>query len=161
MPQMAVEIERKFLVTSEQWREATPVLYCQGYLNSETNRTIRVRIGGDRAFLTIKGPTIGASRDEFEYEIPVDDATKIMEMAEKPLIKKYRRVIPFEGMDWEVDEFLDENSGLVIAEVELQSESQPIVLPPWVGEEVTYDRRYFNSYLVKHPFKTWENNRNS
>lgn len=152
---MAVEIERKFLVVGTQWRDIKPVHYCQGYLNRDKNRTVRIRLAGDRGFITIKGKSTGASRTEFEYSIPCEDARQLLAMCDGPLIEKNRRVIEFAGMNWEIDEFLGENAGLIIAEVELQSEDQSIEIPDWIGTEVTDDPRYFNSNLSKHPFTTW------
>lgn len=152
---MAIEIERKFLVVGEQWRTAKSRLYCQGYLNRDSKRTVRVRIAGDRAFLTIKGPTVGASRSEFEYEIPVDDAVQMLPLCEQPLIEKNRYIVEHAGLTWEVDEFLGSNAGLVVAEVELESESQPVELPDWIGQEVTGDSKYYNSRLSQNPFSEW------
>lgn len=152
---MAIEIERKFLVNGDNWRDATAVYYSQGYLNRDKSRTVRVRIAGDQAFLTIKGVTQGASRAEFEYPIPAIDAKALLAMCEQPLIEKYRRKISHAGFVWEVDEFLGENLGLVVAEIELPSENTAFEKPDWVGQEVTQDERYFNSNLSKRPFSTW------
>jgi adenylate cyclase len=152
---MGIEIERKFLVTGSDWRNAEPKYYCQGYLNRDKHRTVRVRIAGDSGFLTIKGLAIGASRPEFEYAIPLDDAKELLELCEGRIVEKHRRVIAHAGLNWEVDEFLGENEGLVIAEVELTSEDQEIDLPQWVGADVTDDRRYFNSNLSTTPYKMW------
>lgn len=152
---MGKEIERKFLTTSDQWQDATPTYYCQGYLNRDKQRTVRVRIAGDKAMLTVKGITTGASRDEFEYDIPVDDAKQMLAICEQPLIEKNRRIVHYDGLDWEVDEFLGLNEGLVVAEVELDSEDQVFQSPSWVGEEVTNDPRYFNSSLSSNPYTKW------
>ena len=152
---MAIEIERKFLVVGDEWRSAPPIYFCQGYLSSHKERTVRVRIADDRGFMTIKGKSTGASRIEFEYDIPVTDAKQLLLLCEYPLIEKYRRKINHAGMDWEIDEFLGDNLGLVVAEVELETEDQPFVKPAWVGQEVTHDARYLNSNLVSHPFKGW------
>lgn len=152
---MAVEIERKFLVRGDAWRNAPVVFYSQGYLNRDKARTVRVRIAGEEAFLTIKGTSVGARRAEFEYPIPVWDARELLAMCEQPLIEKNRRKILHEGFIWEVDEFLGENLGLVVAEVELPSEDSVFAKPDWVGEEVTEDARYFNSNLSRHPFICW------
>jgi adenylate cyclase len=152
---MAVEIERKFLVTGDAWRQATGVRFSQGYLNRDKARTVRVRLAADKAFLTIKGVTHGASRAEFEYQIPLADGAQLLALCEGPLIEKVRRVVPHDGHTWEVDEFLGENSGLVVAEIELRSEDQAFSRPPWLGEEVTHDARYFNSSLATHPFSRW------
>ncbi|HCY63320.1 MAG TPA: adenylate cyclase [Oxalobacteraceae bacterium] len=154
---MAIEIERKFLVTGDAWkRAAVGVLYRQGYLSTDKARTVRVRIAGERAFITIKGMAIGIARPEFEYEIPPDDAAAMLDgLCLKPLIEKRRYTLECKGMRWEVDEFLGENLGLVVAEVELDSADQAIELPEWIGLEVTDDARYFNSSLIAHPFKLW------
>lgn len=152
---MAVEIERKFLVTGDAWRDAPAVFYSQGYLNRDKQRTVRVRIAGEDAFLTVKGQSAGASRAEFEYPIPLWDARDLLALCEQPLVEKYRRKIVYEGFVWEVDEFLGENQGLVVAEIELPSEDTRFSIPDWVGEEVTSDVRYFNSNLAQHPFTRW------
>lgn len=156
---MAIEIERKFLVVGTEWETATPTYYCQGYLNHDKNRTVRVRIAGQAAFLTIKGLSEGASRPEFEYPIPVDDAKQLLPLCEQPLIEKNRRIIEHAGMRWEVDEFFGENQGLVVAEIELDSEEQQFELPTWAGEEVTEDARYYNSSLAQRPYSQWKDDR--
>ena len=152
---MATEIERKFLVQGTQWRNDTGVRFSQGYLNRDKERTVRVRLAGRKAFLTIKGVTRGPSRTEFEYEIPMEDAEQLLKLCDGPIIEKTRYRIVHQGATWEVDEFLGENAGLVIAEIELTSEDQPFSRPPWLGEEVTHDRRYYNSNLAGHPYSQW------
>ncbi len=152
---MAIEIERKFLVIGDAWRDAPATYYSQGYLNRAKERTVRVRIAAEEAFLTIKGKSVGASRAEFEYPIPIWDAREMLGLCEQPLIEKYRRKILHEGFIWEVDEFLGENLGLVVAEIELPAEDTPFGLPEWVGEEVTSDARYFNCSLAQHPYIRW------
>ncbi len=152
---MGVEIERKFLVTGDAWRNAEPVYYCQGYLNRDKHRTVRVRIAGDRGLLTIKGLASGSRRSEYEYSIPIDDAKEMLGLSDGPVVEKYRRVIEHAGLMWEVDEFLGDNEGLVVAEVELESEDQTVDIPDWVGSEVTNDARYFNSNLAAKPYKLW------
>jgi CYTH domain-containing protein len=152
---VGIEIERKFLVRGVEWRESPGLRLSQGYLNRAPDRTVRVRIAGERAFLTIKGSTTGASRAEFEYEIPLADGGALLKMCEQPVIDKIRRVIVHENETWEVDEFLGENAGLVVAEIELQSEDQAITRPSWLGEEVTHDPRYFNSNLSLRPYTQW------
>lgn len=149
---MAVEIERKFLVQGDSWREAPAVYYSQGYLSRAKERTVRVRIAGEEAFLTIKGISAGASRAEFEYPIPLWDARELLALCEQPLIEKYRRKILYEGFVWEVDEFLGENQGLVVAEIELPAENTQFEKPEWAGREVTEDSRYFNSNLSLNPY---------
>ncbi len=154
---MGKEIERKFLVKGEEWKAAAKgTVYRQGYLSSAKERVVRVRTIESKGFLTIKGITRGVSRAEFEYEISAEDAAIMLDdMCEKPLIEKKRYKIPFGGLVFEVDEFFGENAGLVVAEVELKDEKQKITLPPWVGEEVSGDPRYFNSNLIKHPYSRW------
>lgn len=152
---MATEIERKFLVQGTPWREGTGTRICQGYLNRDQERTVRVRIAGDQAFLTIKGVTQGATRKEFEYGIPTADAEQLLKLSDGPMIEKNRYVIAHDGCQWEVDEFLGENAGLVMAELELSSEQQSFSRPPWLGIEVTHDRRYYNSCLATQPYRLW------
>ena len=152
---MATEIERKFLVQGTQWRNDTGVRFSQGYLNRDKERTVRVRLAGRKAFLTIKGVTRGPSRTEFEYEIPMEDAEQLLKLCDGPIIEKTRYRIVHQGSTWEVDEFLGENAGLVMAEIELTSEDQPFSRPPWLAEEVTHDRRYYNSNLAGHPYSQW------
>ncbi|MEK6534985.1 MAG: CYTH domain-containing protein [Thermodesulfobacteriota bacterium] len=154
---MGKEIERKFLVRGDVWRSlATGTAYRQGYLNSAKERTVRIRTIDDRAFLTIKGLTVGATRAEYEYEIPVADCDAMLDaLAEKPIIEKKRYKVPLEGLTWEIDEFFGDNTGLIVAEVDLKSEGQTFRKPEWAGEEVTADPRYFNSNLIKHPYSKW------
>jgi adenylate cyclase len=154
---MGVEIERKFLVQGDGWRtQGEAVLLRQGYLSSQAERTVRVRIEGERAVLTIKSKNVGAARGEWEYPIPLADAAELLDrLCERPLIEKYRRRIPFAGFVWEVDEFLGENAGLVVAEIELPAENAVFDKPDWVGAEVTQDVRYLNSQLIKRPYSTW------
>jgi adenylate cyclase len=156
---MGTEIERKFLVQGTDWRHATSVPFSQGYLNRDKERTVRVRIAGDKAFLTIKGVTQGATRAEFEYEIPVADAEHLLKLSDGPIVQKNRYVVVYEGSRWEVDEFLGDNAGLVVAEIELSSEDQQFSRPPWLGREVTHDSRYFNSNLASHPYSNWRDAR--
>lgn len=152
---MGKEIERKFLVKEGPWRNAKGIRYRQGYLNSAKERNVRVRTMEDKAYLTIKGIAIGASRMEFEYEIPLQDADELLEICEKPLIEKTRYKVQEGGFVWEVDVFFRENQGLIVAEVELESEDQEFPKPDWVREEVTGDPRYFNSNLIKNPYIKW------
>ncbi|WP_114194306.1 CYTH domain-containing protein [Edaphovirga cremea] len=155
---MGKEIERKFLLSGDEWRGlASGTHYRQGYLNSTKERTVRIRTINDKAFLTVKGITVSATRAEYEYEIPLADCTEMLDgLAERPIIEKKRYKIPYAGLVWEVDEFFGVNEGLIVAEVELQSEDQVFEKPVWVGEEVSGDPRYFNSNLVTHPYTTWE-----
>ncbi len=154
---MGVEIERKFLLGGDGWRKlGEPVLLRQGYLSSHPDRTVRVRIEGGKGTMTIKGRSSGATRSEWEYEIPLSDANELLDgLCEKPIIEKHRRRIAFGAHVWEVDEFLGANQGLVVAEVELAFEEQQFDKPDWIGEEVTHDRRYFNSSLIARPFSSW------
>jgi len=154
---MAIEIERKFLVDKRYWvPQGEPVLIRQGYLKATGDSVVRVRLKGLRAFLTVKGKTTGASRLEFEYEIPVSDAKQMLdELSEGPLIEKQRYLIPQGVHLWEVDVFFGDNEGLMVAEIELHSEADTFVKPEWVGKEVTDDARYFNSNLAQHPYKEW------
>lgn len=156
---MGIEIERKFLVTGDQWRQGAGVRYSQGYLSRDKARTVRVRVAGDKAFLTIKGVSRGAARAEFEYEIPVAEAEQLLELSDGPLIRKLRYKVRHDGLTWEVDEFLGDNTGLVVAEVELTSEDQTFTKPSWVGKEVTDDQRYYNSNLASHPYSQWHDRR--
>ena len=154
---MAKEIERKFLVKGDAWRAlAKGTTYRQGYLNSAKERTVRVRTAEDKAFLTIKGLTLGATRAEYENEIPFDEGKAMLDaLAEKPLIEKKRYKIPAGDITWEIDEFLGDNAGLIVAEVELKSEDQAFDRPAWLGDEVTGDTRYYNANLIKKPFTRW------
>ena len=153
---MGIEIERKFLVKSDAWRNlGKPVHYAQGYLVADAERTVRIRIAGKQAFITIKGPSDGISRKEFEYEIPTDDAVEMLKMCPIPVIEKFRTKISWEGKLWEVDEFKGDNESLVMAEIELQSADEEFVVPPWIDVEVSGDVRYFNSYLSRNPYKNW------
>ena len=153
---MATEIERKFLVDTRKWKPtAGGTRLVQAYLSIGPNPTVRIRIAGDKAFLTIKGRTKSISRPEFEYEIPVDEAQEMMKMAISNPVEKIRYEIMHEGFLWEVDIFSGKNEGLVMAELELESETQPFPQPDWLLAEVSDDRRYYNSYLSEHPFQEW------
>ena len=155
---MAKEIERKFLVKGDAWRSlAEGVSYRQGYLNSQKERTVRIRTVGEKAYLTVKGPTQGVTRTQFEYEIPYEDCLAMLEeLAEKPIIEKKRYRIPAGSYVWEVDEFFGVNEGLILAEIELPSEDAVFEKPDWIGEEVSGDPRYFNSSLVANPYSVWK-----
>ena len=154
---MGLEIERKFLVRSTVFKSLGTKHYIhQGFLSTDKERVVRIRIMDDKAFITIKGKTIEATRSEFEYPVPVEDARFMLEkLCLKPTIEKYRYRVLFEGFTWEIDEFLGENEGLIIAEVELGHPGQEFKLPEWIGEEVTSDPRYYNANLVKNPYKSW------
>ncbi|MBW1895020.1 MAG: CYTH domain-containing protein [Deltaproteobacteria bacterium] len=154
---MGEEIERKFLVKDDSFKRLSQgSKYRQGYLNSMKERVVRVRTINDNGFLTVKGITTGATRVEYEYEIPVKDADAMLDdLCEKPLIEKNRYKIKFEGFIWEVDEFFGENQGLTVAEIELEREDQPFEKPEWISEEVTGDPKYFNSNLIQNPYSKW------
>lgn len=154
---MAREIERKFLVKNDSWKNGCPGLPCrQGYLVTGDDITVRVRILGDEGYLTVKGRTEGLSRDEFEYRIPVVDAEAMLgSLSRGGTVEKIRYHIEVKGFIWDVDEFLGENKGLVVAEVELEDEDQQPELPAWLGQEVTGEVRYYNAYLAGKPFSTW------
>lgn len=152
------EIERKFLVKSE-FRHLATAEYkiCQGYLVADPQRTVRVRIKGDKGYLTIKGASTadGLSRFEWEKEIAANEAEMLLKLCLPGAIEKTRYIVPFGGLTFEVDEFFGENAGLVMAEVELKSATQQVSLPEWIGQEVTGDKRYYNSYLSQRPFSKW------
>lgn len=155
---MGVEIERKFLVLGDAWRAlGTPTLLRQGYLSLEPERTVRVRIEGDSGTLTIKGKSRGATRGEWEYPIPVQEAAELLDtLCQQPLVEKVRHRIAAGPHTWEVDEFLGANAGLVVAEIELSSEEEQFDKPDWIGQEVSHDKRYFNSNLIRHPYSAWK-----
>ena len=156
---MALEIERKFLTTSDAWKAEAGdgVLFRQGYMTSGADKaSVRVRIEGERARLNIKSVTVGNSRLEYEYDIPVTDAEEMLEkLCNKPLIEKHRYFVKRHSQTLELDEFLGDNAGLVVAEVELDHANQVVDLPDWIGREVTEDTRYYNACLVNNPFKSW------
>lgn len=155
---MGVEIERKFLVDHAKWEQLSKPKgtdYSQGYITDDP-ATIRVRIAGEHAYLTIKGTSVGFTRNEYEYEIPVVDAHELLESFAGERVEKIRYEIPVDDVVWEVDVFKGANEGLVIAEVELNSEDHLINIPEWVGEEVTGNKKYYNSRLAKNPYKNWQ-----
>lgn len=159
---MGQEIERKFLVISEGWRNGQCTTIRQGYLSIDKERTVRVRTKADlatavtHAYLTIKGATVGAIRAEYEYEIPMADAHELLnQLCLRPLIEKHRYTLVEDGMTWEVDEFFGDNQGLVVAEIELESADQAFSQPAWLGKEVTDDPRYFNAALSQCPYTEW------
>jgi CYTH domain-containing protein len=154
---MGREIERKFLVTGDGWRKgAKRSRLSQGYLYAGKDKSVRVRLEDESGTVTIKGPTRGAVRAEYEYAIPAKDARELLRsLCQKPLIEKMRSRVRFGGLVWEIDEFAGDNQGLVVAEVELRSAGRKVSLPPWVGKEVTRDPRYLNANLFKRPFRRW------
>ena len=154
---MAFEIERKFLVDTTKWAptdEGTKLI--QAYLGIDPSPTVRIRIAGDKAFLTIKGHPENISRPEFEYEVPVEDAMEMMKLTISEPVEKTRYKTWVEGFMWEVDIFSGKNQGLVMAEIELESEDQEFSRPGWLLQEVSDDRRFYNSYLSGHPFQEWK-----
>ena len=156
---MSLEIERKFLVKSDDFKHeafrATRVT--QGYVSSASGRTVRVRIMGDKGFITIKGPSnaSGTTRFEWEKEIATDDVQQLLQVCEPGIIDKTRYLVKAEPYTFEVDEFYGDNEGLIVAEIELPDENAPFTHPSWLGKEVTGDRRYYNSQLLVHPYKDW------
>jgi adenylate cyclase len=155
---MGIEIERKFLVDKIKWEKFEKPKgenYRQGYLISDPTKTIRIRQTSKKGFLTIKGISVGASRAEFEYEIPIDDATELLNKFAESELSKIRYTVLFKEKIWEVDQFLGDNEGLVVAEIELESEEETFIIPDWIGSEVTSEKIYFNSNLTQFPFKVW------
>lgn len=155
---MGIEIERKFLVNKEKWSQVVKEkksLYRQGYIVSDPEKTIRVRLTDKEGFLTIKGLTTGASRAEFEYSIPVEEALQLLDGFCDSIVSKTRNFIHFDNKLWEVDEFSGDNEGLIIAEIELSSEDEQFSLPDWVTAEVTSEKKYSNSNLARKPYKSW------
>jgi adenylate cyclase len=154
---MGTEVERKYLVAGNAWRGlAHGAHYRQGYLNSDPERTVRIRSADAKAYITIKGVTVGATRAEYEYEIPLADAEAMFDtLVERPIIEKRRYEIPYGEVVVQVDEFLGENAGLVVAEVELMAEDQVFEKPSWLGDDVTGDPRYYNASLVRYPYSQW------
>jgi adenylate cyclase len=155
---MGIEVERKFLVSDESWRAevTSSTRIVQGYIAQTSTATVRVRVKGDRGFLTIKGVSVGVARSEYEYEVPVADALAMLdELAQGPVIDKVRHLVPVGAHIWEVDVFAGENAPLVMAEVELANADEAYVRPGWAGPEVSDDDRYFNVNLARTPYSTW------
>ena len=157
---MAKEIERKFLVKNDDFKNnSVAVLFRQGYLSTDIDRVVRVRIEGNQAKLTIKGRNSGMTRDEFEYEIPVDQAKELLDkLCLKPIIEKYRYKVEVDNLIWEVDKCRGYNEGLIIAEVEVPSEDYRFDIHEWIDKEVTGIEIYYNSYISQHPYKNWQKN---
>jgi len=154
-----LEIERKFLVDRKKWSllaKPPGTEYLQGYLSIDEEKVVRVRVAGDKGFLTIKGKSETFSHPEFEYEIPVDDATELITQYTVSRVEKTRTRIPAGKHVWEVDEFHGENEGLLMAEIELESPDDQFNMPEWLGKEVTSDHRYHNSFLSINPYRTWQ-----
>jgi adenylate cyclase len=154
---MGREIERKFLLGSDEWRPlvARSAEMSQGYIAGNERASVRVRIAGDAAWLNVKSGGLVASRLEFEYAIPLEDARELLVVSAGPLIEKTRHYVPFAGFEWEIDEFHGANEGLVVAEIELDDEQQRFPQPEWIGVEVTALKRYYNVALVDHPYGVW------
>ncbi|MFD2284569.1 CYTH domain-containing protein [Pedobacter petrophilus] len=155
---MGKEIERKFLLNREKWEQLDKPAgkhLRQGYISNDPNKTIRVRIAETQAWLTIKGITIGASRLEYEYEIPLEEAAELLDNFCESELEKIRYEIEYQGKTWEVDVFSGDNEGLIVAEIELLSEEEQFERPVWVNAEVTTDKRYYNANLITYPFKAW------
>jgi|TARA_B110000459_G_C16620577_1_gene501387 adenylate cyclase len=154
---MALEIERKFLLKNDTWKPLIKeeILIKQGYLNSEKERTVRIRTYGDKGVITIKGKNNNLTRKEFEYPIPLADVIEMLELTEMPIIEKTRFIVINDGNTWEIDVFKGVNKGLVVAEIELENETEKFEIPDWIGEEVSADPKYYNASLIKHPFTAW------
>jgi adenylate cyclase len=154
---MPREIERKFLLKTDAWRAQvrSSQKMSQGYLARGGRTSVRVRVAGEQAWLNIKVGGLVASRQEYEYALPLDHARELLAAADGPLIEKTRHLVEHGGMTWEIDEFHGDNAGLVVAELELEREDQTFTRPPWVGAEVTELRRYYNVCLVTHPYRSW------
>src|SRR5580704_1133459 len=159
---MATEIERKFRLANDDWRAhiRSSTLLRQGYLANTARASVRVRLAGDEGWLSVKAMTPGRARAEYEVSIPTSDAHEMLDrLCEGPLIEKWRHIVIYDGHEWEIDEFLGENAGLVIAELELDSEHEQFASPPWLGDEVTHDERYYNFRLSQQPWQRWPDNR--
>lgn len=158
---MAIEIERKFLLLNEGWRDAVvgQADYRQGYLESNERVSVRVRIEDDKANLNIKSGTLGIERLEYEYPLPLADAEEMLDrLADGPLVEKTRYFVEHQGHTWEIDVFSGDNQGLVVAEIELSAVDEDFARPDWLGAEVSHDQRYYNVMLGRHPFKDWDKN---
>lgn len=160
---MAIEIEHKFLLASDAWREQVShsVIYKQGYLSSQPTSSIRVRISDNQAWLNIKSATIGTQRLEYEYDIPLTDANELLEqLCRKPIIEKLRHFVTYDNKLWEIDEFFGDNAGLIVAEIELDNINENFTKPEWLGEEVTHDVHYYNNNLANYPYSMWHKENN-
>ena len=155
---MAVEIEHKFLIHDERWRQYVErsSRMRQGYLTSDAHCSVRVRVAEGQGYLNIKSGTLGIQRSEYEYPIPLADAEEILDtLCEQPLLEKTRHYVRFGGHLWEIDEFAGDNAGLIVAEIELSRPDEPFARPEWLGADVSHDKRYYNSQLARHPYRTW------
>ncbi len=155
---MGIEIERKFLLKNDSWKDAvlSSTVIKQGYLAGSDKSSVRIRIEGDKANINIKSMTLAITRQEYEYSIPIDDAEKLLrDLCEQPQIEKIRYIVKYQGHKWEIDVFSGDNEGLVIAEIELQSEDERFSIPEWLGDEVSDQVKYYNVNLIKYPFSSW------
>lgn len=155
---MALEIEHKFLLVSDEWRSLVrhSEVFRQGYLSNSPAASVRVRIANEQATLNIKGMTIGTHRPEYEYRIPLQDAAELLDqLCARPIIEKTRHFVDFAGKTWEIDEFAGENAGLIVAEVELDEIGEPFQRPTWAGADVSGIERYYNVSLLKYPYQQW------
>jgi len=155
---LAIEIERKFTIKNDSWRQQIDKSqrYVQGYLAGNERTSVRVRIAGEQANINIKSATLGIFRQEYEYPLPLEDAeTMLTDLCEKPVIDKVRHFVTYAGKVWEIDEFSGENKGLIVAEIELNDIEEQFELPDWADKDVSDDKRYYNVSLVKHPYKDW------
>lgn len=155
---MGQEIERKFLINLSEWEKLDKPAgkhFRQGYISTDPEKTIRVRKTETAGWLTIKGISVGATRLEYEYEIPLKEAEELLDNFSENELEKIRHEIVHANKLWEVDVFLGDNRGLIVAEIELLSEDEPFEIPEWITEEVTHEKKYYNSNLTKHPFKDW------
>lgn len=156
---MAKEIERKFTIINDSWKQAVSrsSRFRQGYMGTDDKASVRIRLEDDKANLNIKSATLGIQRQEYEYEIPITDANEMLDtLCHKPLIEKTRHYVQHQGKTWEIDVFEGDNQGLLVAEIELDSEDENFTLPDWAGEDVSHDTRYYNVCLVSHPYKDWD-----
>ncbi len=155
---MGIEIEKKFLLKNDDWKKESDEgeQFRQGYMSGSNRSSIRIRVAGDRANINIKSATLGVTRKEYEYEIPVEDANEMLDsMCERPFIEKRRHFVQRGPHIWEIDVFEGDNEGLVVAEIELSDPDEPFDIPSWIGEEVSEDPKYYNVCLVNHPYKDW------
>jgi len=155
---MPTEIEKKFLLKNDNWRDQVKSSrnIRQGYLGSMAKASVRIRLDGDNANINIKSADLAMVRQEYEYPVPVDQALEMLEtLCESPQVDKIRHLVDYAGHTWEIDEFFGDNAGLVVAEIELNSEDEDFEIPEWLGEEVTDDGRYYNVNLVQNPYKNW------
>lgn len=155
---MPIEIEHKFLLVNDDWRKLVEKTYhyWQGYLSSTRQNSVRIRVADTKAWINIKSAVVGTHRLEYEYDIPVPEAKEILEqLCHKPLIEKYRHIVTYGQHVWEIDEFLGDNLGLIVAEVELAEKDEKFVTPSWIGQDVTHDLRYYNNFLSQNPYNKW------